>query len=60
MESNAVWIEVQDTWQQRIPSFVTLRRKGDGTAKARIVAGGHKEISGQHYDPDAISSDHQF
>ena len=53
---NQVWIKVEDTGQPRIPSFVIFRRKGDGTMKARIVAGGHKEISGLHFDPDAISS----
>ena len=56
MDSNQVWVEVDDTGQPRIPSFVIFRRKGDGTTKARIVAGGHKEISGLHFDPDAISS----
>ena len=39
MVSNEVWIEVEDTGQIRIPSFVIFRLKGDGTAKARIVAG---------------------
>ena len=56
MESNQVWVKVVDTGQPRIPSSVIFRRKGDGTTKARIVAGGHKEISGLHFDPDAISS----
>ena len=56
MDTNKVWIQVEDTGQERIPSFVIFRRKGDGTAKARIVAGGHKEIAGLHFDPDAISS----
>ena len=56
MISNEVWVEVKDTGQERIPSFLLLRRKADGSAKARIVAGGHKEKPGVHFDPNNISS----
>ena len=60
MKSNQVWEEVQDIGQRRIYSFVVLRIKpdDDGTGpkfKARIVAGGNKQIPIQDFDPDNIS-----
>ncbi len=60
MISNQVWIEVQDTGQRRIYSFVVLRVKpdDDGTGpkhKARIVAGGDRQVAIKDYDPDNIS-----
>ncbi len=60
MVSNEVWIEVKDIGQRRIYAFVVLRIKpdDDGTGpkhKARIVAGGDKQIANKDYDPDNIS-----
>ena len=56
METNEVYVEVEDTGQPRIPSSMLLRLKADGTPKASLVAGGHKEDPRIHNDINNISS----
>ena len=57
MKLNEVWTEVTDTGQRRIYSFVVLKVKPDDdgagkTYKARIIAGGNRQIPGEDYYPD--------
>ena len=59
MKSNKVWIEVEDTGQPRMYSFIILKLKpnDDGTDlhKARIVAGGDRQKAKRDYNPEDIS-----
>jgi len=60
MLSNKVWIEVEDKGQPRMYSFIILKIKpnDDGTGpkhKARIVAGGDRQVPDRDYNPDDIS-----
>ena len=58
MVSNGVFEEVskEKATSRPITSVWAMKRKSDGTLRARLAARGFQQIQGLHYDPRSISS----